>query len=131
VAQSTQTYQLDGAGVNHPFTVEQRIFFEECAGTVPAANTMRLRIFRSYIGYDDKESIIRYGMTSKVTPLGVEEDPCREAKCGPYSTCVVTGESHNCVCHPGYVNTRNNKIKGSLHRFANITIVGGCAVVFW
>jgi len=37
-----------------------------------------------------------------------------------------------CVFRPSISTILNPMyIKGSLHRFANIVIVGGCAVVFW
>lgn len=64
---------------------------------------MRLKSVRTFISYEREESIIRYAMNNKISPAGVEEDPCADGatKCGSHSTCVVENDSYKCVCNPG------------------------------
>ncbi|XP_067009862.1 nidogen isoform X2 [Anabrus simplex] len=102
-SQSSQSFRLEGVPVDNPFSVEQTIKYEECAHHPVNISTLRLKVARNLITYEAKEKIIRYGMTSKVTPLE-DVDPCNEGRhsCVEHSSCVVEGDSFHCVCNPGY-----------------------------
>lgn len=103
LGRSSQVFQLEGVEIDNKFTVEQNIQYEECKHSATVVHPFRLRVARNFIGYET-ENIIRYAMNNKVTPLGVDEDPCREGKsqCGRHSTCIAEGDTYRCVCNPGY-----------------------------
>ena len=102
VARSSQIFQLEGVAVDNTYTVDQNIQYHECEHITNPVTSFRLKVTRNFIGYET-ENIIRYAMNNKVTPLGVDEDPCREGKsqCGRHSTCVAEGDTFRCVCNPG------------------------------
>ncbi|XP_059485330.1 nidogen [Neocloeon triangulifer] len=85
------------------FVADQTIEFEECAAQESDVSTLRLKFSRNYILYEAREKIVRYAMTSKVSPLG-DDDPCKESKvnCGANSVCIVENDDAKCVCEKGY-----------------------------
>lgn len=99
---SSQVFQLEGVEIDNTFTVEQNIQYHECEHSATPVHPFRLKVARNFIGYE-MENIIRYAMNNKVTPLGVDEDPCKEGKhqCGRYSTCIAEGDTFRCICNPG------------------------------
>ncbi|KAL0266614.1 UNVERIFIED_CONTAM: hypothetical protein PYX00_009108 [Menopon gallinae] len=103
LAVSTLIFQLEGVMIDNTYRIEQNIQYSECEQSPVAESPFKLRVARNYIGYEE-ENIIRYAMNNKVTPIGVDEDPCREGKsqCGRYSTCLAEGDTFRCVCNPGY-----------------------------
>lgn len=52
------------------FTVDQTIEYEECSAQESDVTTLRLKLSRNYILYEEREKIVRYAMSSKITPLG-------------------------------------------------------------
>ncbi|KAF7287931.1 hypothetical protein GWI33_000273 [Rhynchophorus ferrugineus] len=90
--------------VTYSFKLEQSVRFDYCPyknNTVGESWT--LKVGRHFINYEDREQIVRFGQTNKVTPIG-EYDPCEEgrSKCGPNSSCVVEDKTYECLCNPGY-----------------------------
>jgi hypothetical protein len=67
----TRKYKLGGEnGIETPFTVDQTMEYDECAAYPPDITTLRLKLNRNYILYEAREKIVRYAMTTKITPLG-------------------------------------------------------------
>lgn len=99
---SSQVFQLEGVQIDNSFTVEQNIQYHECEHSATPVQPFRLKVARNFIGYET-ENIIRYAMNNKVTPVGVDEDPCKEGRsqCGRHSTCIAEGDTFRCVCNPG------------------------------
>ncbi|KAJ9588281.1 hypothetical protein L9F63_018354, partial [Diploptera punctata] len=104
LSQSSLHYTVDGSPLEVPYTIEQVIKYNECAYSQKNISTYRLKVGRNFISYESREKILRYAMTNKITPVGVDEDPCRtgRSKCGEHSSCLVEGDSFRCVCNPGY-----------------------------
>ena len=81
--------------------------WDECSGseglytTRATSATMRLESARNFIIYDQAEQIVRFAMTSLVSPLASAEDPCTGVDCGQAGLCLVTGDTHTCSCLPG------------------------------
>jgi hypothetical protein len=70
LSHSSLKFQLDGNPLDNPFNVEQVIRYNECIYSPKNISTYRLKVARNFISYEAREKIIRYAMTSKVTPLG-------------------------------------------------------------
>lgn len=102
LAVSSQVFQLEGVQIDNSYTVEQNIEYQECEHSSTSFPSFRLKVARNFIGYE-KENIIRYATSNKVTPIGIDEDPCKEGRshCGRHSTCVTEGDTFRCVCNPG------------------------------
>lgn len=66
------TYKnLDQQDVVLGYTVNQNFLFDYCRfDSIPSGTTWSLRVEKNFIGFDDKEQIIRYGMSDKIGPLG-------------------------------------------------------------
>ena len=102
-ARSDNKFSVEGTDKEVPFTVEQSIHWNECSGEMDkTTGTMRLSSSRNFIIYDDGEQIVRYAMTSNLSPLSGEDDPCSSADCGANGLCLVLGDSHRCSCMPGF-----------------------------
>ena len=101
-------YTIEGTNNVVTFTVDQSVSWEECSGsrglhlTRTSSPTMRLASTRNFIIYDKNEQIVRYAMTSSISPLASSEDPCISVDCGEAGVCLVMGSSHSCSCLPGY-----------------------------
>ena len=99
---------VEGSNEVITFTVDQTVSWDECSGsqglhlTRASSSTMRLSSARNFIIYDRTEQIVRYAMTSSISPLARSEDPCAGVDCGQAGVCLVTGSSHTCSCLPGY-----------------------------
>ncbi|XP_030745606.1 nidogen-2 isoform X2 [Sitophilus oryzae] len=99
---SERSYLLDGQ--IHVFRVEQTLKFDYCPFQKNnVGESWTLKVAKNFISYEEREQIIRFGLSNKITPIG-EYDPCEEgrSRCGPDSSCVVDGTSFDCVCNPGY-----------------------------
>lgn len=66
------TYQdYSGSDTTQVYTIEQNFLFDYCKyEAFPVGTTWRLRVARYYIGFDNKEKIIRFSMSNKIGPLG-------------------------------------------------------------
>jgi len=63
-------FRIEGSVLDQPFTVEHHIHYEECPYSQMANNTvLKLKISRNFVTYDEREQIVRYAMTSKISPL--------------------------------------------------------------
>jgi len=70
-AHFTREIKIGGEnGASIPFIVDQTIEYEECTAQEADVSTFRLKLSRNYILYEEREKIVRYAMTSKITPLG-------------------------------------------------------------
>ncbi|XP_063236036.1 nidogen isoform X2 [Bacillus rossius redtenbacheri] len=103
LSKASLLYHLEGNPVDNPYSIEQTIQYTECPHSPLNMSSFRLKVARSFISYESRESIIRYGMTNKVMPPG-DFDPCKQAQavCGAHSSCRVEGDSFQCVCNSGY-----------------------------
>jgi hypothetical protein len=70
LSHSSLKFQLDGNPEDTPYNIEQVIRYSECIYSPKNISTYRLKVARNFISYEAREKIIRYAMTSKVTPLG-------------------------------------------------------------
>lgn len=107
-SESTRTFTNKATGEKYEQRVTQSFTFNTCRFAPPAAETIKpstLKVSKNYLGYEVRENIVRYGMSSKISPLG-EEDPCIVGRnsCGLHSSCVVQGNSFACVCETGFTN---------------------------
>ncbi|CAB3388254.1 Hypothetical predicted protein [Cloeon dipterum] len=102
-AHHNRDIKIGGSDNMLPFTVDQTIEYQECAAQESDVTTLRLKLERNYILYEEREQIVRYATNSKIGPLG-DDDPCRENKlnCGEHSTCLVENDEAKCVCEKGY-----------------------------
>lgn len=106
LSESQRVFKNRDQNFDYPFTIKQSIFYEVCPHSPPEDVNIGPYTFKTgknLIGYERKEQIIRFGMSSKITPLGLE-DPCIRGRetCGELSSCVVEGDTYKCVCNPGY-----------------------------
>ncbi|KAK5643749.1 hypothetical protein RI129_007594 [Pyrocoelia pectoralis] len=104
---STKTFtypNLQGDSVSVEFSADQSIIFDYCKfNPVPIGTTWRIKGAKNFISYETREQLARFGLSSKISPLG-DFDPCSKGKnvCGENSACVVENDSFICACHPGY-----------------------------
>lgn len=112
---SSRSYRLEGNILEVPFTIDQTISYTVCEfeHQDPMLDTMRLKVTRNFIVYDDKEQIVRYAMSNKISPLSTE-DPCKDGKyqCGENSKCIVEGDNFRCVCDQGYEYLYEDNVNG-------------------
>ncbi|XP_067119899.1 nidogen [Centruroides vittatus] len=112
---SSRSYRLEGNNLEVPFTVDQTISYTICEFEPqdPKLDIMRLKVTRNFIVYDDKEQIVRYAMSNKISPL-TSEDPCKEGKyqCGANSKCIVEGDNFRCICDQGYEYLYEDDVNG-------------------
>lgn len=111
-SESTLIFTNKLTGEKYSERVSQTFSYNPCRYAPPSPEDtvpLKLKIGKSYLGYESNENIVRYGMSSKITALG-QEDPCIEGRntCGPHSTCVVQGDSFVCVCGKGYSDIHGN-----------------------
>lgn len=105
---SSRTFTNKITGEKYEQRVSQTFTFNSCRFAPPSTEDTTpstLKISKNYLGYENRENIVRYGMTNKIFPLG-EEDPCIKGRssCGSHSNCVVQGDSFACVCETGFTN---------------------------
>ena len=62
---STHTYRVEG--VPHRFKLDQTIKYKECAAAPPTVDTQRLAVKRNFITFDQRENVVRYAQTNRVT----------------------------------------------------------------
>lgn len=101
---SAHNYRVDG--VPYRFTVDETINFKECpARPLSDLASVRIAVSRNFIVYSEKEQIVRYSQTNKVSLPGVSEDPCQSANCDSNANCVPLQDTFRCVCKPGFEGT--------------------------
>ena len=63
-------FRIEGSVLDHPFIVEHQVNYEECPySQMPENTVLKLKISRNFVTYDEREQIVRYAMTSKISPL--------------------------------------------------------------
>lgn len=71
LAQSTQRFKNSETDEIYEFTIEQNIEYEPCKySTTPQEPSWKLKVSKNFIGFENVEQIIRFGMSNKVTPMG-------------------------------------------------------------
>ncbi|KAF4521231.1 hypothetical protein B566_EDAN005442 [Ephemera danica] len=99
----TRKLRMGGeGGLEVPMTVDQTMEYEECAAHPPDVTTLRLKHNRNYILYESREKIVRFAMTSKITPLG-ELPSCTDVRCHPAAECIeLPSGVPECRCRDGF-----------------------------
>ncbi|XP_050299870.1 nidogen [Anthonomus grandis grandis] len=103
----------NGEQVANVFRIEQSFIFDSCPfkNNTNLGDSWTLKVGSNFISYESREQIIRFGVNNKIVPIG-DFNPCIEGgqTCGPYSACVVEGNSFECVCNLGYykIYSQNN-----------------------
>lgn len=66
------TYEdFSGSEATQVYTIDQNFIFDYCKyDALSAGVTWRLRVGRYFIAFDNREKIIRFGMSNKIGPLG-------------------------------------------------------------
>lgn len=105
-SESSRTFTNKVTDERYEQKVSQTFTFNACRFSPPSdedSTPLTLRVAKTYLGYEIKDNIVRYGMSNKITPLG-QEDPCIQGRnyCGEHSVCVVQADSFRCVCQSGF-----------------------------
>lgn len=62
---------FSGSDATQVYTIDQNFVFDYCKYEArPVGVTWRLRVGRYFIAFDNREKIIRFGMSNKIGPLG-------------------------------------------------------------
>ncbi|XP_077526429.1 nidogen [Haemaphysalis longicornis] len=98
----SHSFELEGSSLPIEYTVDTTATFRQCPHLPPSMSALqRVHVSRNFINFDDKDSIVRYAQTTKVS--GVDgSDPCQGVECGEHSTCIPDGTNHRCQCDAGY-----------------------------
>lgn len=65
-----RVFRIEGSVLDIPFSVEHHVDYEECDFSQLGNTTvLKLRVGRNFVTYDAREQIVRYAMTSKISPL--------------------------------------------------------------
>lgn len=66
------TYRdFNGDDAVQVYSIDQNFLFDYCKyEAVPVGVTWRLRVGKYFVGFDNREKIIRFGMSNKIGPLG-------------------------------------------------------------
>lgn len=107
-SQSTHVFNNKNSNLQYEQRISQTITFNTCRYapvTEDGLASMTLKVTKNYLGYEERDNIVRYGMSNKIVSFG-QEDPCVKGRtiCGPNSACVVDRESFKCICNIGYTN---------------------------
>lgn len=71
LAQSNQVFRNTDTGEEYHFMIEQSIEYTPCKfSTTPENPSWKLKVTKNFIGFENFEQIIRFGMSNKVAPLG-------------------------------------------------------------
>jgi nidogen (entactin) len=66
---------LDGSEIVVPYTVDQSFIYDSCKFKVePIGTSWKIKVGKNFISYEAKEQVIRFGLSTKVTPLGGVRD---------------------------------------------------------
>ncbi|KAK7103484.1 nidogen-like [Littorina saxatilis] len=99
---SVRTYRVNDVAFR--YTWDQTLSFEECeADPSPSTHTMRLSVSRNFVRHSEKDQVVRYAMSNKVSVM-TGSDPCFDATqtCHEHADCVPADASFRCVCRAGY-----------------------------
>ena len=67
---SRRAFRIEGSTLDIPFTVDHVIHFEECPfASLDNTTIFKLKVGRNFVTYDARELIVRFAMTTKISPL--------------------------------------------------------------
>uniref|UniRef100_H3BX85 Nidogen 2 n=1 Tax=Tetraodon nigroviridis TaxID=99883 RepID=H3BX85_TETNG len=95
------------------FQLKQNITYEDCRhdNRAPALETLQITMERVFVMYVTEERILRYAITNKISPVGVDSsgpeliNPCYAGNhdCDTTAQCVpLGGQEFQCQCATGY-----------------------------
>lgn len=105
---SSLAYRINGDPRNRTISLQQTVTYSEsCLYQLAANNSFsvfRVKAARNFLDYEEKENILRFASTNKVSVWSETEDPCVQgrAKCVVNSSCFPEAETFKCVCNPGF-----------------------------
>lgn len=97
----SHSFQLEGSSLPIEYTVDTTLSFSQCPHMPPGVAQQRVHVSRNFIDFDDKDGIVRYAQSTKVTAVD-GSDPCQGVECGEHSRCVPDGAETRCQCDAGY-----------------------------
>ncbi|XP_075905464.1 nidogen-2 isoform X12 [Nelusetta ayraudi] len=115
VATSTSVREFTVRSAEHgsesfSFQLKQNITYRDCRHDSRSAGpeTLQVNVERAFVMYVKEERILRYAITNKISPLGVEPqlvNPCYSGShdCDTTAQCVpLEGQAFRCQCATGY-----------------------------
>eukprot|EP00064_Thunnus_orientalis_P009444 superscaffoldBa00001200_g9468 len=95
------------------FQLKQNITYRDCRhdNRAAAVETLQITMERAFVVYVKEERILRYAITNKISPVGVEPvgpelvNPCYAGNhdCDTTAQCIpLEGQAFNCQCATGY-----------------------------
>ncbi|XP_062270701.1 nidogen-2 [Scomber scombrus] len=95
------------------FQLKQNITYRDCRhdNHAPTVETLQITMERVFVMYVKEERILRYAITNKISPVGVEPtepelvNPCYAGNhdCDTTAQCIpLEGQAFNCQCATGY-----------------------------
>ncbi|XP_065807893.1 nidogen-2 [Labrus bergylta] len=95
------------------FQLKQNITYRDCrhGNRAPAPETLQISMERVFVMYVKEERILRYAITNKISPVGVEPsgpelvNPCYAGNhdCDTTAQCIpLEGQDFQCQCATGY-----------------------------
>ncbi|PVD26094.1 hypothetical protein C0Q70_13762 [Pomacea canaliculata] len=99
---SVRSYRVNDIAFR--YTWDTTITFVECeADPSVRPDTMRLSVTRNYVVHNDKDQVLRYAMSNKVTVF-TGTDACLEAElnCHEHADCIPSDDTYRCICKPGF-----------------------------
>ncbi|XP_056882959.1 nidogen-2 isoform X18 [Takifugu flavidus] len=101
------------------FQLKQNISFQDCRhdNRAPALETLQVIMERVFVMYVKEERILRYAITNKISPVGVEStrpeliNPCYAGNhdCDTTAQCIpLEGQDFQCQCATGYRGDGHN-----------------------
>ncbi|XP_019624540.1 PREDICTED: nidogen-1-like isoform X25 [Branchiostoma belcheri] len=102
------------------YTWDQTIEYDEAGCNLPAeglvTDSLRVDVSRNFVFFDNKEEIVRYAMTTKVSPMAGPPvapvlNPCQTGQhdCHSRARCVaLEGQQYTCECVGGYTGDGRN-----------------------
>ncbi|KAL1423396.1 hypothetical protein MTO96_021153 [Rhipicephalus appendiculatus] len=77
----SHSFQLEGSSLPIEYTVDTTLSFSQCPHMPPGVPQQRVHVSRNFIDFDDKDGIVRYAQSTKVTAVD-GSDPCQGVECG-------------------------------------------------
>ncbi|CAH1275737.1 NID1, partial [Branchiostoma lanceolatum] len=102
------------------YTWDQTIEYDEAGCNLPneglVTDSLRVDVSRNFVFFDNKEEIVRYAMTTKVSPMAGPPvapvlNPCQTGQhdCHSHARCVaLEGQQYTCECVGGYTGDGRN-----------------------
>ncbi|XP_041834846.1 nidogen-2 isoform X3 [Melanotaenia boesemani] len=104
---------------SHSFQTKQNLTYRDCRHDNQAAvpETLQVTMERVFVMYVKEERILRYAITNKISPVGVEPvgpevvNPCYSGNhdCDTTAQCIpLEGQAFRCQCATGYTGDGRN-----------------------